>query len=392
MTIETIYIAGPTVTRDSPETIEVALPPITETVHVTTTISDLSTILQSLTVIERIPTTLFITQTRVENAVLLSTTTDLISITSTSTIFVDAGDVITSTTTLIHPTTFTVFEPAILTMNHYVYETITQYKTISETRSIRDIITQTETLYYPLPTTIIEFSTIYEPVQTSNILPPQPATMFEVSTISYHIPCPATAIPSTITIKPIQTLVVTSALPAVQTITATKPFVQISRATVTLRHTTTIFSAKLFYTTITELTTWTAPGHHIWTRTIFRPIPEFKTVQALSTRTVALSTSVLLRPTTIYSYRLVPTILTSTRTSLKFIERAVTTTIFTGGTVTTTVTTKLVDSPIQTRPTRFLPPQILPITVERPSIWPTPAHYPRVRNHWTPTPTPCARQ
>ena len=93
------------------------------TVPVPTTISEVSTILHNLTITESVPTTLFSTETRVENAVVLSTTTQVVSFTTTSTSFVSAGQVVTSTTTQIRPTTYTIFSPAVFNITgklHFV--------------------------------------------------------------------------------------------------------------------------------------------------------------------------------------------------------------------------------------------------------------------------------
>ena len=81
-------------------------------IQVPTIIPDVSTILQNLTITESVPATLFLTETRVENVVLLSTTTQLLRFTSTSTVFVKAGQVVTSTTTNLLPTTYTIHQPA----------------------------------------------------------------------------------------------------------------------------------------------------------------------------------------------------------------------------------------------------------------------------------------
>jgi hypothetical protein len=73
---------------------------------------DVSTVLQNLTIVEKVPTTIFATQTRVENGLVFSTRTEILSFTTTSSIFVDAGSTVTSTTTQIRPTTYTIFKPA----------------------------------------------------------------------------------------------------------------------------------------------------------------------------------------------------------------------------------------------------------------------------------------
>jgi hypothetical protein len=85
---------------------------LSRTIKVPTIIPEVSTVLQNLTITESVPTTLFLTETRVENVVLLSSTTQLLSFTLTSTAFVNAGQVVTSTATKLLPITYTVHQPA----------------------------------------------------------------------------------------------------------------------------------------------------------------------------------------------------------------------------------------------------------------------------------------
>lgn len=154
-----------------------------------------------------------------------------------------------------------------------------------------------------------------------------------------------------------------SQAPQVRTVTA----IQVSKATATVYDTTTIYSASLVWSTITHESTCTVLAPQVTTSTIFQSVTDYQTVQALTTRTVfatqisvitstlADTTSIVLRPTTIYSTNLVGTTFTLTSTTYSTLERGITTTIFTGRTVTSTVTANLLNLPIRAEPTQASP-------------------------------------
>ncbi|KAJ8119027.1 hypothetical protein OPT61_g85 [Boeremia exigua] len=622
-TLQTAFVNGTTVTRTASEMVQITLPPVTTTSL--STIVAVSTILLKSTVIDRIPTTLYATKTLVENSIITSTTTELISFTSTYTSFVDAEEVVTSTTTLIRPTTYTEFKTVSFGMNEYIYDTTTLFETFTDTSLILGTTTEFRTVCSPVPTTIVEYRTVYKPHatlsshpslilnssirQSSAVCPPLATTFFRLRLLTRTVPVTRTTtvsipqatvttieritdsvvhtktefllgtttrfipkfVPYTTTYTPpvvyvtsIQTLIKTSVLPAsiltstwvfnapvstsiktlfigpsspartvtrtislpprvsmayriltlpastitttsvlpaatksvtrtlclahtkrgssqkpgtvgpksssnaqapatlistatttttlvlsgaivtstaflpertvsitryhivttvltqretlnppatsslvekttthqvftttspqaistsistafvgpavtevphIQTVTATHISIRISRTTATVRDTTTIFSALLVYTTVTDLTIRTAPGPYISTSTILRSLTNYRTVKAWTTRTIfatqisvitstrALSTSIVWRPTTIYSTNLIPTTFTLTSTALSVIERGFTTTIFTGRTVTTTVTAEQLNLPIRAEPTQILPSNVKP--------------------------------
>lgn len=182
-----------------------------------------------------------------------------------------------------------------------------------------------------------------------------------------------------------------SQAPQIRTVTATQTSVQVSQTTATVHDTTTIYSASLFLSTITQTTTCTVPCPYVSTSTILRCVTEYQTIHALTTRTifathisvvtstVPATTSVVLRPTTVYSTNLVGTTFTLTSTAYSILERGITTTIFTGRTITSTVTANSINLPIRAEPTRDLDRD-----VDGQQMQPTPAVPTRAGGCWAP--------
>lgn len=125
------------------------------------------------------------------------------------------------------------------------------------------------------------------------------------------------------------------------------------------------------------------------TSTILRSFTDYETVTAMTTRTIfatqisvitstiAVSTSIVLMPTTIYSTQLVGTTFILTSTALSISERAVTTTIFTGQTIPRTLSANGIVA-------RAEPAQALHAKEGTQRVEATPADTARPKRYWAP--------